>query len=59
MGLFGGNKESADSDQGATETQKAIAGPNDAAKGVGGVDQYDTSPRRINSPGEYTINNQN
>ena len=51
MGLFGGNKESADSDQGATETQKAIAGPNDAAKGVGGVDQYDTSPRRINSPG--------
>lgn len=59
MGLFGGNKEEADSDKGASETQKAIAGPNDAAKGVGGNDQYDTAPRRINSPGEYIINNQN
>jgi len=58
-GFFGGNKESADSDTGATETQKALSGPNDAAKGVGGEDIYDTAPRRINTPGEYIINNQN
>ena len=35
MGLFGGNKEEADSDKGASETQKAIAGPNETVKVTG------------------------
>lgn len=58
-GFFGGNKQDATDSTGATETERAIKGNNDAAAGVGGEGAYDTAPRRKNSPGEYVINNQN
>jgi len=59
MGLFDDKPQDATTTAGATVTQVSLSGQPDGAKGVGGNDQYDTAPRRINSPGEYVINNQN
>ena len=63
-GIFGGNKQKATDATGVTPGQRMAAGhpgsnEGDPAKGVGGEDIYDTAPRRINTPGEYIINNQN
>ena len=59
MAGFTGGKQSATDNTGASSVEKAIKGGVDAASGVGGEGSWDTAPRRINSPGEYVINNQN